>query len=106
MEVSMKTSEENFDNYTYFQYYKDLDLPVYLKCDLEVFSGVTREFLKSMRFEELDDKNKEIYLNRIKTEHGARILVLEEASMNVATQLERAMPGDRYGQEGITPRQG
>lgn len=91
---------------TYFQYQKDLNLPIYLSADLAQFEQSFGEFLGKMKFIKLGDKEEAVALAEIKKNNHARILHISEASPLVAKQIQSMMESDRYGMESIIPKDG
>lgn len=91
---------------TYFQYQKDLNLPVYISADLAVFDTNFGEFLSSMKFHKLGTKEEAAALIELKKNNHARILHITEASPLVAKQIQGTMESDRYGTESIIPKDG
>ena len=92
---------------TWFQYQKDLDLPVYIRIDLRRFSPEVIGFLTQMRFQELSKKESEKSVERLnsKGERG-RVLLIERASGNLVKQIDTAARSDRYGPESVTQGRG
>lgn len=91
---------------TYFQYQKDLNLPIYLAVDLTHFESSFGEFINAMKFSKLGDKEEATALAEIKKNNHARVLHLSEASPLVAKQIQSTMESDRYGNESIIPKDG
>ena len=91
---------------TYFQYQKDLNLPIYLSVDLTFFENSFADFMEKMKFHKLTDKEEGIALAEIKKNNNARILHISEASPLVAKQIQSTMESDRYGAESIIPKEG
>jgi hypothetical protein len=91
---------------TYFQFQKDLNLPIYLSADLGGFETSFGEFLAKMKFHKLSDKEEAIALEEIKKNKNARILHVSESSPLVAKQIQSTMESDRYGAESIIPKDG
>lgn len=91
---------------TYFQFQKDLNLPIYLSADLTGFENTFGEFLTKMKFQKLGDKEEAAALADIKKNNQARILHISEASPIVAKQIQSTMESDRYGAESIIPKDG
>ncbi|MDO9181828.1 MAG: hypothetical protein Q7U04_05440 [Bacteriovorax sp.] len=91
---------------TYFQYQKELNLPIYISVDLGVFESSFGEFLTKMKFHKLADKEEVTALAEIKKNNSARILHVSEASPIVAKQIQGSMESDRYGAESIIPKDG
>ena len=44
---------------TYFQYQKDLNLPIYLSVDLTFFENSFADFMEKMKFHKLTDKEED-----------------------------------------------
>lgn len=91
---------------TYFQYQKDLNLPIYISADLATFEASFAEFLVKMKFHKLGEKEEAAALIELKKNNSARILHVSEASPLVAKQIQSTMETDRYGGESIIPRDG
>lgn len=91
---------------TYFQYQKDLNLPIYLSADLGSFENSFGEFLVKMKFHKLTDKEEAAALAEVKKNNHARILHISEASPLVAKQIQNSTESDRYGAESIIPKDG
>ncbi len=92
-------------NWTYFQYFKDLALPIYAKLDLSEFDSSIINLLNKMNFSEISDE-KEVAkaLERIEKDGGARILAISEASSKVSRQIDVVAESDRFGHESIVPK--
>ncbi len=91
---------------TYFQYQKELNLPIYLSADLTNFDQSFGEFLSKQRFVKLSDKEETEALANLKKNNNARILHITEASPIVAKQIQSTMESDHYGAESIIPKDG
>lgn len=90
----------------YFQYQKEMNLPVFVAVDQASMDPTLADFLNSMKFVKLSEKEEASALESIKKEKHARVLSLTEASPVVARQIESTMESDRYGLESITPKAG
>lgn len=91
---------------TYFQYQKEMNLPLFVAVDQGGFDSTLADFLVSMKFVKLVDKEEVAAIETIKTNKMARCLSITEASPIVARQIEATMESDRYGLESITPKPG
>ena len=91
---------------TYFQYQKDLDLPLYIRLNLDGLTSEIIKLLAQMRFQELSSKEGEGVLKRVQKEHGGRLLTLEEASPALAKQIDFVKETDAYGDESLVPGYG
>jgi hypothetical protein len=92
--------------WTYLQYFKDLDLPIYVRLDLSEFDSHILTLLNKMNFAEIVEQKDidEIHL-RINKEGGARLLTFAEASSKVARQIDLVAESDRFGHESIVPKE-
>lgn len=89
-----------------FQFFKKLDLPIYLKFERDDFQDDLVKFLVDMQFSELkadeiDAMDRKMDLSDKK----ARVLSLKLASLVVAKQISRPQESDRFGIESIVPRE-
>ena len=91
---------------TYFQYQKDLNLPIYLSVDLTNFEPSLPDFLGKMKFTKLSDNEESDALAIFKKSNNARVLNMSEASPIVGRQIQATMESDRYGAESIIPKEG
>lgn len=91
---------------TYFQYQKDLNLPIYISVDLTTMDAGFAEFLNKMKFFKLSDKEESEALTKLKKNNLARILNVTEASLLVSKQIHANMESDRYGAESVIPKDG
>jgi hypothetical protein len=91
---------------TYFQYQKDLNLPIYLSADLGSFENNFGDFLVRMKFHKLNEKEELAAIADLKKNSNCRILHISEASPIVAKQIQSTMESDRYGAESIIPKVG
>ncbi len=91
---------------TYFQYQKELGLPIYLVVDLTIFEPSLADFLTKMRFTKLSDKEEQDALSQIRKNNLSRLLQISEASPVVAKQIYNTIESDRYGEESIIPKEG
>jgi hypothetical protein len=91
---------------TYFQYQKELNIPIYLSVDLSSFEPSFGEFITELKFYKLNDKEEAAALVELKKSNDARILHFSEASLLVAKQINGIKESDYYGAESITPKDG
>ena len=91
---------------TYFQYQKELNLPIYLSIDLGQFENSFADFIVKLKFHRLSDKEEAAALLEIKKNNHARILHISEASPLVSKQIQNSTETDRYGSESIIPKDG
>lgn len=92
--------------WTYLQYQKDLQLPVFIKFNPEEFESSLETFLGSLGFYKLKDGEGAEAEKKINKTAGARILTISEATVSVAKQIEMTLESDRYGGESVTPKSG
>ncbi len=93
-------------NKTYFQYQKELNLPVFIAVGLEQFEPGVTEFLVEMKFTKLTDKEVPQALEAMKKNNKTRCLNITEASPSVARQIHGVMESDQYGLESVIPKLG
>lgn len=91
---------------TYFQFHKELNIPIYIAVDLTGFDPSFAEFLSKVKFSKLADKEEAAALEQIKKDNKAKVLHLIEATPIVAKQIQNTMESDRYGLESIIPKDG
>ena len=91
---------------TYYQYQKELNLPVYIALDPQAFESGLGDFLVSMKFTKLLEKEEAEALVVMKKNNASRCLNILEASPVVSRQIQGTMESDRYGQESIIPKAG
>lgn len=93
-------------NKTYFQFQKDLNLPVFIALSLEQFEPGLAEFLSEMRFTKLSEKEAPLVLEMMKKNNKTRCLNITEASPSVSRQIHGVMESDHYGAESVVPKPG
>lgn len=91
---------------TYFQYQKELHLPIYVTADLTTFEPSLVDFLVRHKFTKLNEKEEAEAVSQIQKQNLARVLHISEASPIVAKQIHSSMESDRYGAESIIPKNG
>lgn len=105
----MTTSKTNFDEgikYTYFQYFKDLEFPIYIRVCLADFDPDLEGFVREIGFTELKEAEEQRVWSDLKMRSSSRLLTISEASTVVAKQIEMAQESDKYGHESIIPKNG
>ncbi len=93
-------------NWTYFQYQKSLQLPVFIRFDPEQFEEELGPFLTKMGFYEISEEEGEKASIEINKYNGGKLLTISEASVPVCRQIESMAESDRYGKESVTPKPG
>jgi hypothetical protein len=91
---------------TYYQYQKDLNLPIYIALELQSFDSGLGDFLASMQFTKLSEKEEASALLVMKKNNASRCLNFFEATPGVSRQIQATCESDRYGQESIIPKPG
>ncbi len=91
---------------TYFQYQKDLNIPLYLSIDLSTFESSFGEFIVDLKFYKLNEKEEATALIELEKNNKARILHFTEASLLVANQINGIRESDYYSAESISPKDG
>lgn len=92
--------------WSYFQYQKDMQLPVFIKFDSETFGEELAQFLVKYGFSKLSDGEGAEAEAKINMVPNARLLTISEASAVVAKQIEVTSESDRFGMESINPKNG
>jgi hypothetical protein len=88
----------------YYQYQKELGLPIFICMDPLAFDQRFQEFVNEMKFTKLNDKEEIEAKKKIQTEKHARVLLISEATPPVSRQIQGTSESDRYGMESITPK--
>lgn len=92
---------------TYFQFNKELGLPIYVALDLTHFDPAISDFLTKMRFIKLTSDAEEAgALKKVNNNKDARILNITEATTVVSKQIQATAESDKYGYESIIPKEG
>jgi hypothetical protein len=91
---------------SYYQFQKDLALPVYISIDATHFEQGVHDFLLKMKFSKLSDAEEAELLKIKNTKKDLRILHISEASAMVSKQIQATMESDRFGLESIIPKEG
>jgi hypothetical protein len=91
---------------TYYQYQKEIALPIYLSLDMQSFDTGLGDFLTSMKFTKLSEKEELDARVTIKNNNASRCLNISEASPVVARQIHSMVESDRYGMESVIPKPG
>ena len=91
---------------TYYQYQKELQLPVYIAVDLQAFESGLGDFLNLMKFTKLNEAEEKVALETMKKSNASRCLNISEATPSVARQIQATMETDRYGLESVIPKPG
>lgn len=97
--------EDKTVTYTYFQYFKGMGLPIYVKVNLSHFDSEIVDFIKSLKFEEMNAEEVESLKAGLDTEKNAKVLSLEEASPGVMRQIGSFRESDQFGAESIYPKE-
>ncbi len=92
--------------WTYLQYQKDLQLPVFIKFNPDEFENSLEKFLTSCGFSKMKEGEGADAEKKLNRTSGGRLLTISEASISVAKQIEMTLESDRYGGESVTPKPG
>ncbi|MBC7428291.1 MAG: hypothetical protein H7336_06750 [Bacteriovorax sp.] len=90
----------------YYQYQKDLNLPIYIALDPQNFASGLGDFLVSMQFTKLSEKEEPAALAVMKKNNASRCLNFFEATPGVSRQMNATIESDRYGLESVIPKPG
>ncbi|WP_127716549.1 hypothetical protein [Halobacteriovorax sp. HLS] len=96
---------ESVRKFTYFQYFKGMGLPVYIKVNLSSFSSELVDFLKSLKFDEMGSSEVDDLIESFDTDKFAKLLTLEEATPGIMRQIGDYSESDRFGAESIYPKE-
>jgi hypothetical protein len=101
----MKT-EQSKENFEYFQYFKELGFPIYVRFNPLHFDASLSIHLLGHKFSKIDDKDKVRIEENLLLKRDMTILTIKEATPTVARFIEAGADSDLYGRESITPKQG
>lgn len=92
---------EHLKNISYYQFYKELDYPIFLKFEDAKLELMLRSVIESLGFNKVENES----LSSIKIDKATtRVLVVKEATYRVAKQIVRPHKGlESIGQEDISP---
>jgi hypothetical protein len=95
-------------NLSYFQFSKDLDVPVFVKCSLDRFDSNLADTLATCHFSRLNLSEKEIQdlELRVQATPHAKLLKIIEASPKVAAQIGSYNELDQFGAESLHSQSG
>lgn len=91
-------------NYTYFQYFKGLNLPIYVRLNMSNLNSSLLDLLKELKFEELSSSESETAVSGLNTEKFSKVLTIKEATPGVMRQIGSYSESDRFGNESIHPK--
>jgi hypothetical protein len=83
----------------FFQFHKELNLPVYIKIENVFLETAFFDLLTAMKFNEI---NADEFHKSSNSNLKSRVLSVEEAGFKVGAQLNRHLTDDRYGPETVT----
>ncbi len=97
---------QEFQRFTYFQFFREDNYPIYLRIYMPDFNSELYETFQEIGLQELADD--EIYkVQDVLSQNSlGRILTVREAGLNAGRQIEQTMESDRYGKESIVPGDG
>ena len=88
---------------TYFQYQKGLNLPIYIRAELDLFDPYLSKLLGEMGLERLQGEDAVEARGKVERVEGGRLLTLEEATPLVAKKIDFMGEWGQYGEESINP---
>lgn len=97
---------ESTTEYTYYQFMRNLNLPLFVRIPTTGFDADLPNFLKTMNFSEVSGEDLVEAEKSLNTNIRARLLTIQLASGQVRSQIDQASESDRYGVESITPKPG
>ncbi len=98
--------EDGEQKITYFQYFKEIGLPIFVKANLSDFPNHLLPFLLEQKFSELSDSEVESLEKNNGPSFKGRILTFCLASQTVSKHIERVSVTDKYGLESLVPKGG
>lgn len=91
---------------TIYQYFKDLDVPVFVKLDSAEFSTEFVITLEKMGFVKLTTEEAQQVEEVMVDNLHSRLLHISQASPSVLRQIEMVVESDRFGKESLIPKTG
>ncbi len=91
---------------SYFQYFSETELPVFISLDLEKFPTEILAFLEDFGFVKLTEDQWDEKKTLFSTAPYARLLQIHEAGPIASRQIESALESDRFGPESIVRNAG
>jgi len=88
--------------FTYFQYYKDLNIPIFIKLSLADFEIDMASFLNEICFSQISSQEFKKFEETVKDKSKIKILRFSEATPAVAQNIHFFHEGDLFGLESIT----
>lgn len=92
--------------WTYLQFQKDINLPIYIKIEVDNFDSHTIDFLNTQGFSKIEESEGISIEKKISTILNGRMLTIKGASVGVSRQIESTVYTDKFGQESITAKPG
>jgi hypothetical protein len=103
MEGKMEKKEKK---YSYFQFNKDENFPVFIRCEVAAFDSKLISQLVDCQFTELTAEESEKALELIDSDPHSKVLHILPATPKVAIQIDLPLETDRYGKESFTDKKG
>ncbi len=88
-------------DYLWFQFRKELKLPIFIRIKAANFDQATLDFLASQHFSKVLDAEQKEAVKLIAEKKEARVLTINEANLAVARQITNVLESDRFGMESI-----
>ena len=89
-----------------FQYFKEMELPVYIKYDDALLPIELKQILLDHNFSQLDEKQTLAIEEHVEKTPNAKLLNIEIASPILSSQILSYSETDTYGKESVTPKDG
>lgn len=99
--MSKDKKVEAVSQFQWFQFRKELGLPVFIRFKVNEFEQSVIEFLNHHHFQKVLDNEIKDAEKLIVSHPHARVLTMSEASVVVARQITSMVDSDQYGQESI-----
>jgi hypothetical protein len=87
--------------YTYFQYYKEFNLPIFIKLSLGEFELGIVEFLNEICFTKLSNEENKKIVDEIDKNPKSKVLRFTEATPLIAKNINFFPEGDMFGLESV-----
>lgn len=94
------------EKFIYFQYFKEMTYPIYLKIGENSLTPHLSDVFSKMGFSEFPVINGENIEEKVRLTNHARILKVQSAGPRLEGHINRSLDTDQYGQEQITPKSG
>lgn len=92
--------------FSYFRYHSGLQMPVFIKVNLELHEAALPALLESMRFVEMSSDQIKHVGDEMAGDVNARMMTIVPAGVSASRQIDAAVHSDRYGKESVIAKNG